>query len=121
MKYTLIAALTAGASAHYVFPSVVVDGVTTAPWTYVRQWTGYETNDPVTNVQSLDIRCNVGGTTSAIGDGVSTVQAGTTIAFTSDPAIYHPGPAQVYLAKVPEGESAATWGVYPEHELCRFQ
>jgi hypothetical protein len=38
-----------------------------------------------------------------------TVAAGSTIGFTSNQNIFHPGPIQFYLAKVPDGKTAATW------------
>jgi len=37
------------------------------------------------------------------------VAAGSTVGFTAAASISHPGPLQVYLAKVPEGKTAATW------------
>ena len=80
----------------------------TTAWEYVRQWTGYYTYDPVTSVTSTDIRCNVNGT-SAFASGIISVKAGSTVGFTANPDIYHPGPLLVYLAKVPTGKTAANW------------
>ena len=107
MRSFVVAALAAAASAHYVFPSVLVGGKATPAWTNVRQYTTYYTNNPVTDVTSVDIRCNVGGST--ISTNTTTVNAGDTIGFTANPSIYHPGPAQVYMAKVPSGANVATW------------
>jgi hypothetical protein len=100
--------LTSVAHAHYTFPSLVSGGTTTSPWQSVRQWTGYYTNNPVTSVTSPDIRCNVNGA-SISAAGTLSVAAGSSLGFTADPNIYHPGPALVYLAKVPSGKTAATW------------
>ncbi|MCJ1328317.1 hypothetical protein MMC10_004993 [Thelotrema lepadinum] len=107
MKSFLLAGLASTASAHYVFPSLVLNGVTTPAWADVRQYPTYYTNNPVTDVTSTDIRCNVGGST--VTSNTSTVTAGQSIAFTVAPDIYHPGPAQVYLAKAPTGANIATW------------
>ena len=74
----------------------------------VRQWTGYYTYSPVQSVSTTDIRCNVGGSTAS-APGTLPVAAGSTISFTADPNIYHPGPALVYMAKVPAGKTAANW------------
>ncbi|KAH8601153.1 glycoside hydrolase [Bisporella sp. PMI_857] len=106
--FTSLLALAPIAQAHYTFPSIVSGGTTTTPWQYVRQWTGYYTYNPVQSVSTLDIRCNVGGST-AYAPGILPVTAGTNISFTVDPNIYHAGPALVYLAKVPAGKTAANW------------
>lgn len=39
----------------------------------------------------------------------STIKAGNVIGFVSDPAIFHDGPVNWYMAKVPEGSSIDTW------------
>lgn len=101
-------ALASVAQAHYNFPSIISGSTTTTAWEYVRQWTGYYTYNPVTSVTSTDIRCNVNGTV-AFAPGILSVAAGSTIGFTVDPDIYHPGPAMAYLAKVPSGQTAANW------------
>jgi len=97
--------------AHYVFPSLVYSGSTTGEWTYVRQWTGYYTNGPVTDVTSPAFRCNVDGSSAAVGARTSTlnVAAGSTLGFTAKASISHPGPLLVYMAKVPSGQTAKTW------------
>ncbi|KAL3421737.1 fungal cellulose binding domain-containing protein [Phlyctema vagabunda] len=94
-------------TAHYTLPSLIYGGATTPAWTNVRQWTGYYTNNPVTDVTSLDIRCNVGASTVAAS--TLNVVAGQPLGFSVAPDIYHAGPALVYLAKVPTGKDAATW------------
>ena len=62
---------------------------------------------PVTDVSSNAIRCYelAPGTASQ----TYTVNAGDTIGFTAASSISHPGPLQFYLAKVPEGQTAATF------------
>lgn len=91
MKSTLpLITLFAIAHAHYSFPALIYSGTTTTAWEYVRQWTGYYTYDPVTDVTSTDIRCNVDGSTATAS--TLTVNAGDTLGFTVDPDIctYHP-------------------------------
>jgi hypothetical protein len=101
-------ALATAARAHYNFPSMISGTTTTAAWQSVRQWTGYYTFDPVTNVASSDIRCNVNGST-AFAPSILPVAAGSTVGFAANPDIYHPGPLLVYMAKVPAGKTAANF------------
>jgi hypothetical protein len=111
MKFSAILALASGASAHYVFPALTNGAGTTPDWSYVRQWTGYYTNGPVTTVSTDDIRCNVGASSPSVGATTNTltVAAGSTVGFTAKTSITHPGPLQFYLAKVPAGQTAKTW------------
>ena len=105
---TTVLALATAVQAHYSFPSIVSGGSATTPWQYVRQWTGYYTYNPVQSVSSIDIRCNVGGSTAS-APGTLPIAAGSSVSFTADPNIYHAGPALVYMAKVPAGKTAANW------------
>lgn len=64
---------------------------------------------PVMDVTNEAIRCNQlnpggGGSTSTLP-----VEAGRNISWFSSPGIYHPGPVSVYMAKVPTGQTAATF------------
>ncbi|CZR67518.1 related to cellulose binding protein CEL1 [Phialocephala subalpina] len=109
MKVSLpLAALAATAHAHYTFPALIANGATGAEWSAVRQWTGFQSNGPVTDVSSLSIRCNVGASTKSAPQTVS-VAAGSTVGFTAKADISHPGPMLFYMAKVPAGQTAATW------------
>ena len=101
---TPLLTLAAVAKAHYNFPSM--NGGTA--WSNVRQWTDYYAYTPVTNVSSLDIRCNVNGTV-AFAPSILSVAAGSTLTWTASPDIYHPGPLMAYMAKVPTGKTAANW------------
>lgn len=105
---TALLALAGAASAHYNFPSMISGGTTTAAWAAVRDWTGSYTYNPVTDVSSLDIRCNVDGST-AFSPDILSVAAGSQLGFTASPDIYHPGPLLAYMAKVPSGSTAANW------------
>lgn len=62
----------------------------------------------MTNVNSEDIRCyqrNPG--TGA--PGILNVTAGQSIPYNAKASISHPGPMAFYIAKVPAGQTAATW------------
>jgi len=57
------------------------------------------------DLSSPDLTCNAGAET---GSNTSTVSlaAGSTLAFSSDTAVYHNGPVSVYMAKAPTTASA---------------
>jgi hypothetical protein len=62
---------------------------------------------PVENVLSDAIRCNedpAGPVAQTL-----TVSAGQMLGFVSDSGISHPGPLLFYMAKVPQGQTAASW------------
>lgn len=107
---TFVALATLGA-AHYNYPSMILDGVITPQWSDVRQWTGYQSYNPVVDVTLVDIRCNVDASTNFAADILS-VPAGSLLGFDVFPdttGIYHPGPLLAYMAKVPSGYTAANW------------
>lgn len=86
------------------FPSIA----NTNDWQYVRTTTNYQSNGPVTDVSSDQIRCyerNPGTGAS----GIYAVTAGQTIKYNAKASISHPGPMSFYIAKVPSGQTAATW------------
>ncbi|KAK2765062.1 hypothetical protein FQN54_008761 [Arachnomyces sp. PD_36] len=88
-----------------VFPALIQDGSPTPDWKYVRQWTGYYTNGPIADPESPAIRCNVDGDDGSKTETLS-VAAGSTIGFTAESEIGHPGPMLVYMAQAP-GEASA--------------
>ena len=86
------------------FPSIA----NSADWQYVRTTTNFQSNGPVTDVNSDQIRCyerNPGTGAS----GTYTVAAGSSIAYNAKASISHPGPMAFYIAKVPAGQTAASW------------
>jgi hypothetical protein len=86
------------------FPSIG----NSADWQYVRTTANFQSNGPVTNVNSPDIRCyerNRG----AGANGVLNVTAGQSIPYNAKASISHPGPMAFYIAQVPAGQSAKTW------------
>ncbi|KAF2254994.1 lytic polysaccharide monooxygenase [Trematosphaeria pertusa] len=108
MKFLFASLLAATASAHYTFPALVANGQATSQWQYVRKTTNYQSNGPVTDVTSSQIRCyELSPGTGA--SGTMEVAAGSSIGFTAQSSISHPGTLQFYMAKVPSGQTAATW------------
>ncbi|KAL1837758.1 hypothetical protein VTJ49DRAFT_3422 [Mycothermus thermophilus] len=92
------------AEAHYTFPSVG----NTADWQVVRQTTNFQSNGPVTDVNSDQIRCYE----RFPGQGapsIYNVTAGQTLSYNAKASISHPGPMAVYIAQVPAGYTAANW------------
>ncbi|EIM84462.1 glycoside hydrolase family 61 protein [Stereum hirsutum FP-91666 SS1] len=109
MKSAILAflALAASVSAHYTFPSLVLGTTDTADWEYVRETNNFETQAPVTDVTSPDFRCYDTATNPTAQ--TATVAAGSTLGIMSDGTIYHPGVVNVYMAKAPAGQTAATF------------
>ncbi|KAH9848011.1 glycoside hydrolase family 61 protein [Lenzites betulinus] len=103
----VLVALASSAFAHYTFPSLIVDGVKTAPWVNVRKTNNYYSQAPVTNVSSPDFRC-YDTQTHATAQTIS-VAAGTTLGIACDQTIYHPGVVNVYMARAPHGADLASW------------
>jgi hypothetical protein len=110
MKYiptvvALTAALARPATAHYIFSKLVLNGVESQDWQYIRQTTRSQcymptkwssTYDNLTPSDS-DFRCNLGSFSNAAKTEVAEVAAGDTIAMKLfyDGTIAHPGPGQV--------------------------
>ncbi|KAF7366929.1 hypothetical protein MSAN_00951600 [Mycena sanguinolenta] len=105
-----IAALAAKVSAHYTWPQLIVGGVNTTAWEYVRETNNWQDLNPQTDVTQTDIRCYTSlesGTSSTMS-----VAAGSSVGFTVDgnPSnLYHPGVLNVYMAKAPSGTDVASW------------
>lgn len=66
-----------------------------------------DSNAGIMDVNSGLMRCYTNGNTGA--PKTQSVAAGSSVTFKSSPIIFHPGPIQFYLAKVPSGSTAATW------------
>ncbi|KAF9024339.1 hypothetical protein BDZ89DRAFT_954802 [Hymenopellis radicata] len=109
MKSTLVSLLTcaAVAHAHFTMQYVWINGVDEGQNTYLRI---PPNNNPVTDVTSTDLTCNVNGLSGASVE-TATVAAGTNITLewhqhdqrTGEDAISggHKGPVLVYIAKAP--------------------
>ncbi|KAJ4286236.1 hypothetical protein N0V90_013270 [Kalmusia sp. IMI 367209] len=111
MKFLGAFLLAATASAHYTFPALVAGGSATGAWQYVRKTTNYQSNGPVTDVTSNQIRCyELSPGTAA--QGTYEVAAGSSIGFTAQSSISHPGTLQFYMAKIFEqGPTIAAGGL----------
>lgn len=101
--YLVLGFLTAHAvTAHYIFQQLSVGSTKYATWQYVRRINqpSWNMNAPVTDLNSKDLRCNVGG---LVSNGTETVNinAGNAFTFTLDTAVYHQGPVSVYMSKAP--------------------
>ncbi|KAK8250417.1 glycosyl hydrolase family 61-domain-containing protein [Phyllosticta capitalensis] len=102
MKFSLptllaTAALIHSSAAHYCFNRLIVNGNITSEYEYVRK--NNNSNSPVTNVNSTDLRCNAGGLLTGSTTKTHSVKAGDTVGFALDTGIGHPGPVQVYMSK----------------------
>lgn len=72
----------------------------------MRQTVNYQSNAGLSDVSSDQIRCYTSGMKSA---QTTSVAAGSSVGFKASPNIFHPGPLQFYMAKVPAGKTAADW------------
>ncbi|KIY51539.1 hypothetical protein FISHEDRAFT_56680 [Fistulina hepatica ATCC 64428] len=94
-----------GVSAHYTFPSLVVNGTDTEDWVYVRMTNNYDSQAPVTDVTSEDLRCYDSATNATAK--TATVAAGSNLGIMSDSSIYHPGVVNVYMASASSDDDDA--------------
>jgi hypothetical protein len=86
---------------------LVHGGQRTTEWTHTR-WTIDRFNKaPVTSVTGDAIRCNEDPKRPVAQ--TLPVQAGDVVGFYMDSGISHPGPLMLYMAKVPSGQTAASW------------
>ena len=94
----------------------MVDGTTTPQWVNVRRTNNYNTQAPVTDFTSPDLRC-YDSQTDATATTIQ-VEAGSQMGIMSDGTIYHPGVVNVYMAKAPNsvsgwaGDGAVWFKVY---------
>ncbi|KAF1913739.1 glycosyl hydrolase family 61-domain-containing protein [Ampelomyces quisqualis] len=87
---------------HYTFPSTG-----SGSWTTVRTTVNQYSNAGLSDVSSEQIRCYTASGQRA--PQIQKVSAGGSVTFTASPNIFHQGPIQFYMAKVPAGQTAATW------------
>ncbi|KAK4095734.1 lytic polysaccharide monooxygenase [Parathielavia hyrcaniae] len=110
MKLTSTVALLAatGVNAHYIFDKTKVNGVTSAQWETIRITENHYSHGPVQDVNSAKMTCYERDVGTGAPKTVA-VQAGGTVTFTVGSSIGHPGPLHFYMAKVPAGQTAATF------------
>ncbi|KAF9873845.1 hypothetical protein CkaCkLH20_08579 [Colletotrichum karsti] len=97
------------AISHYNHEALIINGVVTQPYEYVRRSTnGWS---PVADVSSLDMVCNEGGLNpeTMAATKTATVAPGDILGFTVNIEIGHPGPLAVYMSKAPDGVSASEY------------
>ncbi|KAG6828980.1 hypothetical protein H0H92_006102 [Tricholoma furcatifolium] len=91
-----LAAIAQTASAHYIFQTLIYGPNNATSNAAVRE---AQNNSPVQPVTSDNMRCNVDPYNAT---AVVTVKAGETIGFNLSAAIFHEGPAAIYLGKAPD-------------------
>ncbi|KAF2681615.1 lytic polysaccharide monooxygenase [Lentithecium fluviatile CBS 122367] len=85
--------------AHWTYDRIIVNGqIIGKPYQYVREHNN--SNIPLQNVNSTDMRCNIGGISGSNTQTYS-VAAGDQLGFTIAETFGHPGPQQVYISKAP--------------------
>ncbi|KAF3930327.1 Endoglucanase-4 [Dactylella cylindrospora] len=103
MKSTFVSALVVAAFApkalaHYNFEKFIYNGQYTGEYEYIRRMTN--SNSPITDQLSNDIRCNQGTFAAAQSTKIHDVIAGVdTVGFTIRDVLGHPGPLFAYLSK----------------------
>ncbi|KAK3366771.1 glycoside hydrolase family 61 protein [Lasiosphaeria ovina] len=103
-KITPLAALSltvSQVSAHYIFQQLSIGSAKYAVEKYIRANSNF--NQPVVELNSTDLRCNVGAN-GKVTDTV-TVKAGDKFTFDLDTPVYHQGPVSLYMSKAPGAAS----------------
>lgn len=84
---------------HWNYDRLIVNGeIIGSPYQYIRRTNN--SNSPLQNVNSTDMRCN-SGASSGLSTETYTVHAGDELGFGIAATFGHPGPQQVYLSKAP--------------------
>jgi hypothetical protein len=98
----LTLASTSVSLAHWNYDRIIVNGqIVGEPYQYVRRTNN--SNAPLQNVNSTDMRCNSGaGSGVALNTSTYTVTAGDKLGFAIHDTFGHPGPQQVYISKAPD-------------------
>ncbi|OAL48485.1 hypothetical protein IQ07DRAFT_543419 [Pyrenochaeta sp. DS3sAY3a] len=114
MKFQTLIALLPLASAHTIFSNLHVNGKDAGQVVATRYKTTTPNNNPLEDLSSTDMACNVGGDKGV--KGIIDVPAGANLTFdfkaslwdTSKPRLEpgHKGPCAVYLKKVDNAETA---------------
>ncbi|KAE8151271.1 glycoside hydrolase [Aspergillus avenaceus] len=102
---TLLLTLTHRVLSHYVWSALIINDQRTKDYEYIRkiQRPQGDENSPITDIQSTDIRCGYGSTTTGTTVSVANVKAGSIIGLSlrAHEHIYHDGPITVYMSKAP--------------------
>ncbi|TGJ77550.1 hypothetical protein E0Z10_g10721 [Xylaria hypoxylon] len=99
---TLLATTSSPVSAHWVYNRLIVNGTFVGePYQYIRP--SQHGNDFLSDVNSTDMRCNVGGSSGLTNNTeTATVRAGDSLGFGIGSTFGHPGIQQVYLSRAPD-------------------
>ncbi|KAE9972381.1 hypothetical protein BLS_004051 [Venturia inaequalis] len=96
------------ASAHYTFTNLVVNGVKSGYYQYVRINNNHWSHSSVQDVNSIDMRCG-GEMIFPTNASTKAVNAGNTVGFKVEGGLGHPGPLQFYMAQAPAGQNLSSW------------
>ncbi|OCH86815.1 hypothetical protein OBBRIDRAFT_796835 [Obba rivulosa] len=95
-------------AAHYTLPDLISGGTTASDWEYVRITENYDSQAPVTDVTSQEIRCYELSLTDSAGQtSIATVEAGSTVGFKADNTFYHPGYFSAYMSAAQPAANSA--------------
>ncbi|KAL2128619.1 hypothetical protein VTI74DRAFT_8935 [Chaetomium olivicolor] len=92
-----------GVSGHYTLPRIASG----SDWQHVRKADNWQNNGFVGDVNSAQIRCFQ--SSPAAAPETLNATAGSSVTYYANPSIYHPGPMQFYLARVPDGQNINSW------------
>lgn len=100
-KFSCVALHISIALAHWNYDRIIVNGaIIGSPYQYVPRTNN--SNAPLQNVNSTDMRCNSGASSgTTLSTQTYTVTAGDMLGFTVLSTFGHPGPQQVYISKAP--------------------
>jgi hypothetical protein len=101
ISLALLGAAANTVSAHYIFWQLSIGSTQYPKYTYVRE--NSNMNSPVTDLNSTDLRCNVGA--SGANTQTIAVTAGQQFTFTTDTPVYHDGPVSLYMSQAPGAAS----------------
>jgi hypothetical protein len=101
LAFTFVALNTSITYAHWNYDHIIVNGqIIGDPYQFVRKTNN--SNTPLQNVNSTDMRCNAGASSGvALNTQTYTVAAGDSLGFAVKDTFGHPGPQQVYISKSP--------------------
>jgi len=87
-----------GASAHYTFPKINSG----SDWQHVRRADNWQSNGFVDSIGSVQMRCFQNSFSPA--PATMQVAAGGSVTYHANNGVFHPGPMQFYMARVPDGQ-----------------
>lgn len=90
------------------FTNLLVDGIESGYYQYVRINNNHWSRQSVQDVNSTDMRCG-GEMIFPTNASTKAVSAGTTVGFNVEGGLGHPGPLQFYMAQAPTGQNLSSW------------